>query len=167
MRNDQDFERLLREALDRKGAPAPFSVDVADRVMARVAVLGVPPRTEMSVRQFGRWAAAAAVVGAALTAGVVWQGPNVASALSGLLHTAVDAAGAAAKLATPAGSLAATFGRVALALVASARTLVQPLEPLQPLAHVMLAAIATVMLSVTTFIVGRDVRSRITDKERA
>ena len=167
MKNHRDFEALLLETLDRRGAPAPFAIDVADRVMARVAALGAPPRTEMSLRQFGRWAVAASVLGAALTATALWQGPSLASAYAALLHSMADAAGAALKLATPAGSLAGTLGQVALALVSSAKTLVQPLEPLQPLAHAMLAAVAAVMLSITTFIVGRDLGGRVADKERA
>jgi hypothetical protein len=167
MMHDYAFEALLSEALNRRGAPAPFSIDVLDHVMARVAALGAPPRTEMSLRQFGRWAAAAAVVGVAVAATAVWQAPGLASAFSDLPHTMADAIGAALKLATPAGSLAATLGRVVLALVSSAQTLVQPLEPLQPLAHAMLAATAVAMLSITTYVVGRDVSARVADKERA
>lgn len=167
MSDDRDFEALLRRTLDRKGAPAPFSIDVADRVMARVAAIGAPRRTEMNLRQFGRWAVAASVVGAALAAAAFWQGPSLASVYAGVLHTLADAAGAAGKLATPAGSIAGALGRVVFALASSAKTLVQPLEPLQPLAHAMLAAVAAVMLSITTFIVGRDLGGRVADKERA
>lgn len=167
MRDDRDFQALLARTLDRRGAPAPFSIDVADSVMARVAALGAPPRMEMNLRQFGRWALAASIVGAALTAGAVWQGPSFSSAYADVLHAMTDAMGAALKLATPAGSLASSLGRVALALVSSGKTLVQPLEPLQPLAHAMLAAIAAIMLSITTFIVGRDLGGRAADKERA
>ncbi len=166
MRNDKDFETLLRNALGRSGEPAPFSIDVTGRVMARVAEMGVPSRTDMSPRQFGRWAAAASVVGVALTAAAVWQGPSLAGALSVLLQTMADGVGTALKLTGPASSLAGVAGRVAMALVSSAQTLARPLAPLQPLAQNMLAAIAIVMLSITTFVLSRDLGNRVADKER-
>jgi Zn-dependent protease len=167
MRRDREFEALIASALKRRGQPAPFSIDVADRVMARVADLGAPRRSELSLRQFGRWALAASIVGAALTGAAFWQGPSLATAGAEALHLMADATGAALKLAPPAHALAGTLGRVALALVSSIKTLVQPLEPLQPLANAMLAALAVVMLSITSFIVGRDVSGRVADKERA
>jgi hypothetical protein len=167
MRSDREFEALLSAALDRRGAPAPFSIDVADRVMARVAELGAVPRTELNLRQFGRWAVAASVVGAALATAAVWQGPSLALVYAEVLRLMADATGAAVKLAPPASSLAGTLGRVALALVSSAKTLVQPLAPLLPLANAMLAAIAVVMITITTFIVGRDISGHVADKERA
>jgi len=165
MKNDHAFEELLRDALGRKGAPAPFSIDVADRVMARVAVLGAPPRTEMDLRQFGRWAAAASIAGVALAAAAVWQAPSLASSVSAFLHTMAESTGAALKLAGPAGALAGTLGRLALALVASGQALAQPLEPLKPLAHATLAATAAAMLAITTFVLGRDIRTRVAEKE--
>ena len=167
MRNDHAFEALLAEALGRKGQPAPFSVDVASRVMARVAELGPPPRTELSRRQFGVWAAAASVVGVALTTAAVWNAPSLEAALSFLLHTMADGTGAALKLTGPVSSLAGALGRVALALVASAQTFVRPLAPLQPLAHALLAAVAAAMLSITAIVLGRDLGRRVAEKERA
>ena len=167
MMNDHAFEKLVRDALDRKGLPPPFSIDVTDHVMARVAAMGAPPRTEMDLRQFGKWAAAAAVVGVALTAAAVWQAPSLAGAVSVFLHTMAESTGAALKLTGPAGSLAGALGRVALALVASAQALAQPLEPLKPLAHAMLAATAAGMAIITTFVVGRDIRVRVAEKEQA
>lgn len=167
MRDDLVFETLLRTALGRSGEPAPFLIDVTDRIMARVVAMGPPPRTEMSRRQFGSWAAAASFAGVALAAAAVWQGPSLAGALSGLLQAMADGAGAALRLTGPVSSIAGALGRVAWALVASAQTLVRPLAPLQPFAHALLAAIAAVMLSITTFVLGRDLGSRVADKERA
>jgi len=167
MRDEKDFDVLLRAALSRSGEPAPFSVDVASRVMARVAELGPPPRTEMSGRQFGRWAAAASVVGVALTTAAIWNAPSLEAALSFLLHTMADGTGAALKLTGPVSSLAGTLGRVAMALVSSAQTFVRPLAPLQPFAHVLLAAVTAAMLSITTIVLGRDLGRRVADKERA
>ena len=168
MKQDPAFEALLSEALGRKGAPAPFPVDVADLVMARIAVLGVSPRTETSLRQLGWWAAAAAVAGVALT--LAWPSGRPPTSRPSPPATCArwpTRTGAALKLAAPAGSLAGTLGRVAVAVVSSAQTLVQPLAPLQPLARVLLAAVAAGMLSFTTFVVGRDMRTRVAGKERA
>lgn len=167
MKDDRAFEELLRDALGRKGAPATFSIDVRDHVMARVAAMGAPPRMELGLLQFGRWAAAASIAGVALLAAAVWWGPSLAGIVSGLLHTMAGTTGAALKLAAPAGALAGTLGRVALALVTSAQALVQPLEPLQPFARAMLAATVAAMLVITTFVVGRDVRAHVAEKEHA
>ncbi len=167
MRDEKDFDTLLRAALSRSGEPAPFSVDVASRVMARVAELGPPPRTEMSRRQFGRWAVAASVAGVALTLAAIWNAPSLEAALSFLLHTMADGTGAALKLTGPASSLAGALGRVAVALGTSAQTLVRPLAPLQPFAQVLLAAFTAVMLSITTFVLSRDLGGRVAVKERA
>jgi hypothetical protein len=131
--------------------------------MARVAVIGVPPRTEMGLRQFGWWAAAAAVLGIALTAAIAWQGPSLEAVAQSLGHALAAATDAALKLRAPAGSLAGTLGRVGLALVASVQTLLRPLTPLQPFAHAMLAAVTAAMLGITTFVVGRDIRGRIAE----
>ena len=167
MKNDHVFEALLHRALNRRGAPAPFSIDVLDHVMAQVAAMGAPPRAEIDLRQFGRWAAAASVAGAALLAAAAWQGPGLAEVASSFVHTLAGTAGAALTLAAPAGALAEKLGRAAMALVTSAQAVVQPLEPLQPFAHALLAATAAAMLIITTFVVGRDVRARVAEKEQA
>lgn len=164
MRDDKDFETLLRIALSRSGEPAPFSIDVGSRVMTRVAELGPPSRSEMSHRQFGRWAVAASVAGAALTLAAFWNAPSLAGALSFVLHTFADGMGAALKLAGPASSIAGTLGRVAIGLISSAQTFVRPFAPLQPLAQILVAA---AMLSITTIVLGRDLRGRVAVKERA
>ena len=167
MMHDHDFDKFLAAALLRKGRPAPFFVDVADRVMARVAMIGSAPRAELSPRQLGRWSIAAAAAGVALTAAAIWQAPSASAAVSGLAQTMAGATGAALKLAPPASSLAETAGQVVMALASSARSFVQPLEPFQPLARTALAALTVVMLSVTAVVVGRDVTRTIADKEQA
>ena len=167
MRDDKEFEAFLRAALSRKGAPAPFSIDVTQRVMTRVAELGPPPVAEMTRRQLGRWATAASVAGVALILAAASQAPSLGAALSFALHTLADGTGAALKLTGPVSSLAGALGRVAIALVRSAQTLVSPLIPLQPLAQLGLAAIAAAMLSITTFVLARDLAGRVTHKERA
>jgi len=167
MKNDKAFEALLDEALGRRGAPAPFSIDVLEPVMARVAAMGAPPRTELGLSQFARWAVAASLVGLALLAAALWRGPSLSEVVSSLGHAVAGGTDTALKLGAPAGSLAATLGRVALALLGSAQTLVRPLAPFQPFAHALLAALAAAMLSITTFVVGRDVSRRVAEKEHA
>jgi hypothetical protein len=167
MRDDKEFEALLRDALSLKGAPAPFSVDVTRRVMARVAELGPPAVADMSRRQLGRWAAAASFAGVALVLAAAWEAPSLGAALSFALHSLADGAGAALKLTGPVSSLAGALGRVAVALVTSAQTLVRPLMPLQPLAQLGIAVFAAAMLSITTFVLARDLAGRVADKERA
>jgi len=167
MRDDRRFEALLSDALRRRGEPAPFSVDVAPRVMARLSVIGAPPRTELAFREFARWAVAASLVGLALTAAAFWHGPSLEGVVFDLGNTAADTAGAALKLRTPAETLVGAFGRVALALFASARVLLQSLEPFRPLAQASLAATVAIMLVITTLVVGRDVRARTVEKEHS
>jgi len=167
MIDDRDLDTLLNDALARRGEPAPFPVDVADRVMAHVEALGAVPRRDVGLRQFGRWAAAAAVFGLALTAALVWRGPSFDAFIAGFGHAVAGSAGVALKLAAPVQTLAGTLGRVGAALLGSAQSAIRPLAPFQPFAHVLLAAVAVAMLGITTFIVGRDVSRRTADQEHA
>ena len=167
MKNDSAFEALLQDALGRRGAPAPFSIDVLDRVMARVAAMGDPPRTELDARQFARWAAAAVLVGVALLAASFWRGPSLSGVVSDLGHAMAGGTDAALKLTAPAAAIAETLGRVASALISTAQTLARPLTPFQPFAQALLAAIAAAKLGITAVIVGRDVRGRVASKEHA
>jgi hypothetical protein len=167
MNDDRHFEPLLSDALRRRGEPAPFSIDVAERVMARVSAIGAPPRTDLAFGQFARWAVAASLIGLALTAAAFWHGPSLEGVIFNLGSTAADSAGAALKLRTPAETLVGALGRVALALFASARVLLQSLERFRPLAQASLAATVAIMLVITTLIVGRDVRARTVEKEHS
>jgi hypothetical protein len=167
MKNDKAFEALLEEALGRRGAPAPFSIDVRERVMARVALLGVPPRTELDPRQFRRWAVAASLMGLALLTAAFWAGPSLSAVASSLAHAMAGGTDAMVKLMVPAASLAEKLSRVALALVASAEAVARPLASFQPFVRVVLAAIAVFMLSITAVIVGRDIRRRAATEEHA
>jgi hypothetical protein len=167
MRSDREFQALLEEALGRRGEPAPFSIDVLERVMARVAVMGLPPRNELDPRQFKRWAAAASFVGLALLAAAFWVGPSFSAVASSLAHATAGGTDALLKLQAPAASLAEKLGRVALALLASAEAVVRPLASFQPFARALLAAVAASMLGITAVIVGRDVAGRVATKEQA
>ena len=163
--DDRSFDSLLTEALSRKGEPAPFAVDVADGVMERVAVIGVPRRVDIGY--LARWAAAAAVFGLALLALAARTGPGFDAIVAALGLTTADLANAAAKLFVPAAAVAGAFGRVFSALAGSARAVLEPLIPLQPVARVLLVALTAGMLGITTFIVGRDVRRPAADQEPA
>ncbi len=167
MKNEQEFETLLREALGQGARSAPFTVDVADRVMARVLQLGRPERARFDIRQFAAWAVAASVGGAALVTAAVRQGPTVSEAGLRVGHAVAGTMDAALKLATPAHTLAGALGRVGLTLLASAEAVVRPLVPLQPIAHLTLALVLLVMFGTTGWVVGRDVRARIALKEHA
>ena len=167
MTEERRFDELLHESLRRRGAPPPFSVDVSDHVMARVRLLGPPQRMEMGFPQLARWAATAAVAGIALTVALSSHGPSVDTVASGFGRTLADGTSALLKLAAPAGALAGSFGRVTSALMTSLETLVRPLAPFQPFARAGLVAIAAAMLGITTFVVGRDVRPRVTPQEHA
>jgi hypothetical protein len=163
MIDEREFDALLHDALGRRGLPPPFPVEVTDRVMARIADIGPAPRAELGFPQFMRWAIAATVIGAA----VVWQGPSLDAAAGSFGHTVAGGISAMLKLATPLAALAGTMGRVCAAIAAATQTALRPLAPFQPFAHALLAATVAAMLGVTTFVVGRDVRNRVTPQEPA
>jgi hypothetical protein len=167
LHDDAALEALLREALDRAGRPAPFRVDVADTVMARVAAEAPAGRFGMGWRQFSRWALAASLIGAALLVATAWHGPSVGDLAHHLGRTAGDTMGTAAKLSQPAATLASALGRSAFALFEAARTLAQPLDALRPLAQLALAVVAAAMAGFTAVVVGRDLRPLDTRKEQA
>jgi hypothetical protein len=167
MKNDKAFEALLEAALRRRGAPAPFAIDVRARVMARVAVIGPPPRKELDSRQLWRWAAAASLAGLALIGAAFWAGPSLSAVAASLGHAMAGGTDAMLKLWVPAASLAGKLGGVVLALYGSAQSVVRPLAAFQPFAHALLAAIAAFMLGITAVIVGRDVSTRVATKEHA
>ena len=167
MKTDREFDNLLRDALGRAGRPAPFTVDVEDRVMARIAALGPPPRAELAIRQLVPWAAAAAVAGAALVIVAIGKGPTLVDAVSGLGQTLAGTSGLAAKLTASGGALAASAGRVGLALATAVEALLRPVAPFQPLAHALLEAVAVGMAGISAFIIARDVRARVTLEEHS
>ena len=167
MRNDADFEALVRAALDRSGQPAPFPVDVSHRVMARVAELGPAPRADVGRRELVRFALAAALAGIALIGALVWRGPSLGDVVGHLGRATADTAGAAADLTASTGTLLDGLARAAVAMGAAARAVVRPLGPLQPYAQAMLTAVAVLMIATAGFVVARDLRSPISDKEQA
>ena len=166
MNLDPELERLFKAALGRVGEPAPFSVDVCDRVMSRIARIGPPVPADVGFRELVPWAVAATLLGAALLSVAVWRGPSAHELAVITAQAITTTTGTSTKLAGPLGSLAGSAMRVASALVESARTTIQPLTPFQPLARALLAAVAAAMLGITTLVVGRDLRSGIAQKEQ-
>lgn len=165
--DDEALDALLREALSRAGEPAPFAVDVADAVMTRVAAIGPAPRNELGWRQFGRWAAAASVLGTALVVAAAWHAPTLGDIVHGLGRTTAATAGAAADLSKPAGTVATALAAAAMSLMNAAREVAGPFASINPLAEALLAAVTAAMLGITTFVVGRDLRSGDATKEQA
>jgi hypothetical protein len=156
--DDREFEDLIRSSLDRRGAPAPFTVDVTRRVMARIAS-DPPPRRELGLRQLTAWVAAAGIAAVALFAAFGSSLPTSGDVASSV-GTAIDTM---LKLWAPVAALGEAGHRIATALYASAQTVVRPLSPFQPLAQAMLTAIAALMLGITAYVVGRDVRNRVVE----
>jgi hypothetical protein len=164
---DAALEALLRQALDRAGEPAPFPVDVADAVMARVATVGSAPRAEIGWRQFTQWAIAASLIGVALVVAAAWHGPAVSDLAHDFGRTTADSMGTATKLTEPAVTTAAALGRSAVVLFEAARTVVRPLEALRPLAQLLLVLVAAAMAGFSAVVVGRDLRDFTPQKEQA
>jgi hypothetical protein len=158
--DEREFEDLLRRALDRRGAPAPFAVDVTRRVMARIAS-DPPPRRGISLRHAAVWVAAAGVAAAVLLATFGSPMPAAVTMASGMA-TAIETL---RKLWTPVAALGEAGHRVAEALYTSGQAMVRPLVPFQPLAQALMTAIAALMLGITAYVVGRDVRNRVAEAE--
>jgi hypothetical protein len=167
IRDDDACEAFVREALDRAGRSAPFRVDVADTVMARVAEYGPAPSAELSWKQFTRWAIAASIVGVLLLFAAAAKGPALSEVAQSVGGATADTVDAAAKLSQPASSLAAMAGRTTASLVDAARDTARPLASMAPLAELVLGLIAAGMLAFTAFIVGRDWRAGIVPTEQA
>jgi len=167
LHDDEATETLLRASLDRAGRPAPFSVDVADTVMARVAGLGPAPRTEMEWPQFVRWAIAASIVGLGLLVAAAWHGPSLDQLAIDLGRTTADTAGTAAELSRPAETLAHLVARSAVNLWDAARSVARPLDALRPLAQLSLAVVTIGMVGFSAIVIGRDLRLVAHRKEQA
>jgi hypothetical protein len=159
------FEALLRESLSGEGRPAPFEIDVAARVMARVAEIGVAPRSELGARQWAAWAAAAAAAGVAILTGAASQAPTLAEVVQGIGHTTTSSAAAATTVGAGLMSTAAALGHTLLNFAGATAVVLSPLARLQPLAAIGISAVTAGMLLVSSFVVGRDLRTRAVPEE--
>jgi hypothetical protein len=159
------FEALLRDSLAGEGRPAPFEIDVAARVMARVAEIGPAPRSELGARQWAAWAAAAAAAGVAILSGAASQAPTLAEVVQGLGRTTSTSAAAASTLGAGLTSTAAALGHALVSLAGAAAVVLSPLARLQPVAAIGISAVTAGMLLISSFVVGRDLRARAVPEE--
>ena len=159
------FEALLREALDRSGRPAPLEVDVAARVMARVAEIGPAPRSELGAREWTAWALAAVAAGIAILSGAAFHAPTLAEVVQGIGRTTTTSATAAATVGAGATSTLAALGHALASLRAAGAAVLSPLARLQPAAAVVITAVTAGMLAFSSFVVGRDLRARAVPEE--
>jgi len=153
LRDDAALDALLRESLHDAGAPAPFSVDVADAVMARVAEAGPSRRDELV-----RWAIAAVLAGVALLVSATWHGPSLDQVVVELSKTTAATADTAAKLSGPAETMFQQWSRSATTLFGALQTLARPLAAFRPLAQLALASAIAAMAGFSLWVVGRDLR---------
>jgi hypothetical protein len=167
LHDDATLETLLRSSLGRAGEPAPFPVDVANTVMARVALVGSAPRAEIGRRQFTQWAIAASMIGMALIVSATWHGPAVGDLARELGRATADSMGTASKITQPAVTVASALSRSAVVLFEAARTVARPLEAFRPLAQLLLALVAVAMAGFSAVVVGRDLRTLSAQKEQA
>jgi hypothetical protein len=165
--DDDAYEALLRDALSGAGRPTPFTVDVQDGVMARVAAFGPAARRELGPAQLRWWSAAAASIGVAVLTGTLANAPSLHELAAGAGRLAGSGVGAAAKAGLAGWSFARALGHAAWALVDAARAVIAPLAPLQPVAAALLSAVAACMLATTILVVARDFRAGGLPKEQA
>lgn len=155
LRLEQELARDL--ALLRVAAPGP--VDVTVRVMRDVGRMPVVERLEVPGRQFG-WAVLAAA--AAFVAIVAVAAFGLPVALPGAMQEIKIILGSA-------GAVVSAFARPAPALVSALQTLggvvlqlfrtASPLlEKLQPVSQGMVTLLLAAMISITTFVLARDLR---------
>ena len=167
LRDDDTLEALLCDALRRTGEPAPFEVDVADGVMARVAAIGPAPKAEVEWPQLVRWAIAASIVGIAILASALSRGPSLNELALDLGRTTAQTAGTAAVLSEPAETVAGFTARSVTVMWDSARTIAAPLSAMRPLAQLAMAMLAAGMIGFSTIVIGRDLRVPAPRKEPA
>ena len=165
--DDDAFEALLRGALSTSGRPTPFTIDVQDRVMARVAAFGPAARRELGPTQLRWWSAAAASIGVAVVTGTLANAPSLHELAAGAARVAGSSAHAAAKAGVMVWSFARAFGQAGWALIEAARAVAAPLASLQPVAAALLSAVAAGMLVTTILVVARDLRAGAIPKEQA
>lgn len=158
------FERLLRDALDGAGRPAPFSVDVTGAVMSRVSAYGPVPARQVGPGELRFWGAAAAAFAVVLVAMALSDAPS----LHDLVGTAGSALGLAMGLAARAGLAAAAVLEALVqtcgAVLESVRVVVAPAAPL---ATAVLSGAVAAVLGLTAMIAGRDLLGRRAPKENA
>jgi hypothetical protein len=156
IRDDAALDGLLAEMREVTDGTAPFTVDVADRIMARVAFAGPIPRSEVGLGQLARWAAAAAAAGIALVSTFAAKAPSLPQIVEGVGRTTVEGTSFAVKTGGTMATVAAALANSAAVLYEAGKAAV---TPLQGALGVVVMATVLIMLGVTTFVVGRDFRT--------
>ena len=160
LRDDAALEALLAELREGTGGAAPFTVDVSDRVMARIAFAGPAPRSEVRTWQLARWLAAAAATGIALLTSFAAKAPSVPQIVEGVGAATVEGTSLAVKTGGTLATTAAALAKAGAVLVEAGHATVTGVTPLQMIFSVAMTATVVFRLGVTTYVVGRDLRRR-------
>ena len=158
--DDAALEALLAEMYSGTAGAAPFTVDVADRVMARIAFAGPAPRSEVRTWQLARWLAAAAATGIALLTSFAAKAPSVPQIVEGVGTATVEGTSLAVKTGGAVATTAAALARTGAVIFEAGRAAVASVTPLQGALSIVVTLTAVFMLGVTTYVVGRDLRRR-------
>lgn len=160
------LEAEVAADLARLRAPVPFEVRLEDRVMARIATIPRPRRSETSSGELLAWTAAASILGIGIlvafasqvpSAGLLWVGiKNLGSVFLAVVSSLPDAVVAIARFLRPL----VEAGRHALQAVDSLWRLVEPAARLAVLTS--LAGTTAIAL----YVLGRDLRPVALVKER-
>ena len=152
------MDDVLDRELSRLARPSPVRVDVARRVLAETGAAGAVDRRAVLPSQLAWasvWAYALALTLAILGAGILVSAPR---SLHDLGYYSDGLPAAAAALAQP-------LTLVLVALEAMGRVVVEILEvislllvTIQPVAQFMMMLALALMLVVTMFVIGRDLR---------
>jgi len=154
-------EAGLDAALSLLRSDPPFEIDVAERVLAAIESLDAPTRQAVPWRQVG-WAALAAAV---LAVGVLVSGAFLAPSMLAILRyagkaaveTGVFLAGLGLTAVGALGGVTVLLG-AAWDLLTVVCVLIRGAEPLFRGAG---AVLVLTMLTVTTWVIGRDFRARV------
>jgi len=156
LRDDAVLEALLGEMREH----APVRVDVADRVMARIAFAGRVRRNDVGAAQLGRWLAAAAATGIALLSSFASQAPSLPQIVQGVGNATVEGTSLAVKTGGSVATAATVLAKAGAVLAEAARATVAAVTPLQVILGIAVTVTVIFMLGVTTYVVGRDLRRR-------
>jgi hypothetical protein len=159
LRDDAALDAILGEMREARDGAAPFTVDVADRVMARIAFAGPVPRSEVGLAQLGRWLAAAAVAGIALLTSAASRVPDIPNVVGEVGMTAAEGTTLAVQTGGTMTVLASSLAKTGVVLFEAARATVEALAPVQAAFGALVTLSVLFMLGVTAYVVGRDLRT--------
>ena len=159
LHDDASLDALLAELREARDGAAPFTVDVADRVMARVRFAGPVPHAEVGLGQLGRWLAAAAVGGMALLTSAASRAPSLSEVVGDVGLKASEGTTLAVKTGSTMTLMASSLAKTGTVLFEAARATVDAVAPPQAAMGAVLTVSVLFMLGVTAYVVGRDLRA--------